>query len=448
MKTVKNVDGLSQHDSAIDVASVNGNGNARTKASGGTKMLTRLKLGLLALGPGLFLIGYNIGTGSIVTMSKAGATYGMALLWLLFLSCAFSFVLMVAYGKVTIVSGRTALNNFKLEFPQFNIGKIIGIYIMVSLIIGELLALIGISGIVVELIEEGFRLALPAWEVNRTIIGILLIGSMGVLFWKGNYKVFEKVLIFFVAVMLFTFMVVLIMIKPDFGHMIAGLVPAIPEQEGTMMIMAAMAGTTISAAVFVVRSTVVAEKGWNISELRLEKRDAAVSSFMMFFLSAVVMAVAAGTLFLIGSKVDSTLDLIHLFEPIGGKLATFLLILGICSAGISTMFPIILIAPWLISDYAGKPRNTKSPLFRITALGGLMVGLVFLFLPQAPPLIMVFSQAFQAMLLPAVVIPMVILINRKDFMKEHTAGTLMNIGLILTLIFSLVTASFAIIDLL
>lgn len=410
-------------------------------------ILNRIKFGLLALGPGLFLIGYNIGTGSIVTMSKAGAIYGMKLLWLLVFSCVFSYVLMVAYGKVTIVSGKTALNNFRMEFPKLGIGKAIGIYIMVSLIIGELLALIGISGIVVELIQEGFRITGSGFEISRSIIGVVLILSMGVLFWLGNYKVFEKILIFFVGIMLVTFVVVLLMIKPDVWEIMAGLVPVIPGNDGTLMIMAAMAGTTISAAVFVVRSTVVAEKGWNITDLKKEKTDAAVSSFMMFLLSAVVMAVAAGTLYLIGSKLNSTLDLIHLFEPIGGKLATFLLILGICSAGLSTMFPIILIAPWLICDYTGKPRNPRSPLFRVAGLAGLLVGLAFLFLPTAPPAIMVFSQAFQAMLLPAVVIPMLILINRKSFMNDHVAGTWMNIGLALTLIFSLVTASFAIIDL-
>lgn len=410
-------------------------------------ILNRIKFGLLALGPGLFLIGYNIGTGSIVTMSKAGAIYGMKLLWLLVFSCVFSYVLMVAYGKVTIVSGKTALNNFRMEFPKLGIGKAIGIYIMVSLIIGELLALIGISGIVVELIQEGFRITGSGFEISRSIIGVVLILSMGVLFWLGNYKVFEKILIFFVGIMLVTFVVVLLMIKPDVWEIMAGLVPVIPGNDGTLMIMAAMAGTTISAAVFVVRSTVVAEKGWNITELKKEKTDAAVSSFMMFLLSAVVMAVAAGTLYLIGSKLNSTVDLIHLFEPIGGKLATFLLILGICSAGLSTMFPIILIAPWLICDYTGKPRNPRSPLFRVAGLAGLLVGLAFLFLPTAPPAIMVFSQAFQAMLLPAVVIPMLILINRKSFMNDHVAGTWMNIGLALTLIFSLVTASFAIIDL-
>lgn len=411
-------------------------------------ILQRFKLALLAIGPGLFLIGYNIGTGSIVTMSKAGATYGMALLWLLVLSCTFAYVLMVAYGQVTIVSKRTALNNIKIEFPKFKVGKIVAIYILISLIIGELLALIGISGVVVELIQEGFRLLASGMEVNRTIIGVVLMSAMAMLFWVGNYKVFEKVLILFVAIMVITFMIVLIMIKPDMTRILSGLLPTVPAQEGTLLVMAAIAGTTISAAVFIMRSTVVAEKGWNsIDHLKQEKVDAGVSSFTMFLLSAVIMAVAAGTLFVIGNKLDTTLDLIHLFEPIGGKAATFLLILGICSAGISTMFPIILIAPWLICDYTGKPRDTKSPLFRIAGLAGFLVALAFLFIRSAPPIIILFSQAFQAMLLPAVVIPIMILINRKSFMKQHVAGAWTNVGLALTLIFSLVTALFAVWDL-
>ncbi|MCD8262482.1 MAG: hypothetical protein LUD15_14215 [Bacteroides sp.] len=39
------------------------------------------KLGLFwaTITPGIFLVGYNIGTGSITTMASAGASYGIAL---------------------------------------------------------------------------------------------------------------------------------------------------------------------------------------------------------------------------------------------------------------------------------------------------------------------------------------------------------------------------------
>ena len=64
---------------------------------------SRIILGLSLVGPGLFLLGYNIGTGSITTMAKAGADYGMTLFWALILSCLFTYILMVAYGKLTLV---------------------------------------------------------------------------------------------------------------------------------------------------------------------------------------------------------------------------------------------------------------------------------------------------------------------------------------------------------
>ena len=116
------------------------------------KILTALS----AVGPGLFLIGYNIGTGSITTMAKTGAEHGMSLFWALVLSCVFTYILMVAYGKATLVSGKTALFNIKSEFKY---GWILAMYILIALIIGELLALVGIMGIVADLTQEGIRLA-------------------------------------------------------------------------------------------------------------------------------------------------------------------------------------------------------------------------------------------------------------------------------------------------
>lgn len=167
---------------------------------------------------------------------------------------------------------------------------------------------------------------------------------------------------------------------------------------------------------------------------------------MMLFLSLIIMAVSAGTLHVMGMKLDNTVEMISLFEPIGGKIAAFILILGIVGAGISSIFPIILIAPWLISDYTGKPRNIRSPMYRILGLAGVLFGFGMQFINTTPPLLMVFSQAFQALILPAVTIPIFILINRRSVMNEYTAGRKMNIGLAMVVLFSLMTAYFAVAD--
>jgi len=401
----------------------------------------KILLAISAIGPGLFLIGYNIGTGSITTMAKVGAQYGMSLTWALALSCIFTYILMVAYGKTTLVTGNTALANIKNNIKY---GKVLAIYIIIALVIGEILALMGIFGIVADLLQEGSRLIFGGEGFSTLSITLVLVVGLYLLLWYGDYKAFEKVLIFFVVLMVISFVVVFFMVNPSYSEVIGGLAPSIPDEPGVLQLIAAIAGTTCSAAVFIMRSTVVAEKGWGITDLKTEKKDSAFSAIMMFVLSVVIMAVSAGTLHVMGLELNDTLEMIALFEPIGGKLAAFILIMGIAGAGISTVFPIVLIAPWLISDYTGRKRDIKSPMYRALGLIGISFGFVMQFLEARPPLVMIFSQAFQALILPAVAIPVFYLINQHHLMKGNAAGTKMNIGLVAVILFSLLTAYFAV----
>ena len=400
----------------------------------------KVLLALSAVGPGLFLIGYNIGTGSVTTMAKTGAEHGMSLFWALVLSCIFTYILMVAYGQVTLVTGNTILYNFKQHLKG---GKWLAIYIIAALILGELLALMGVMGIVADLMQEGIRLAFNGVIVHRGWIISGLAILLYILIWYGRYQTFERVLTILVILMGLSFIVVFFMVKPSWENVFKGLIPGIPDTPGAFGLIAAIAGTTCSAAVFVMRSTVIAEKGWGINDLKTEKKDAFVSASVMLLLSGVIMAVAAGTLQVMGLKLDKTVEMVHLLEPIGGKVAAFILIIGIAGAGISTIFPIVLIAPWLIADYTGQPRNIKSVQSRLLILGGMLFAFGSLFLAQRPPALMIFSQAFQACILPAVVIPIYLLINNTDLMKNYRATKYLNFGIIAVMLFSLITAYFA-----
>lgn len=409
------------------------------------KISKKILIAVSAVGPGLFLIGYNIGTGSITTMGMAGAQYGMTLLWALILSGVFTYILMVAFGHLTLVTGETALHNFKNEIPW--VGNILAIYIMIALIMGELLALMGIMGIVSELIQEGIRLVSSGQNLFVDTFWIILVISVVIfiLLWKGQYKLFEKILTVFVILMVFCFVAVLFMVVPSFSAIAEGMVPGIPDTQGSNRLVAAMAGTTCSAAVFIIRSTVVAEKGWGIQHLKHEKKDALVSASVMILLSAVVMAVGAGTLHVMGLTMETTLEMIRLLEPIGGDYAAFLLIIGIAGAGLSTIFPIVLIAPWLVADYMGWERDIQSPMFRTLIIVGLIFAFGSVFLEQTPPVLMVISQAFQATILPAVAIPAFYLLNKSSLIgTKHLPSKLRNAGLVAVILFSLITTYFAI----
>jgi Mn2+/Fe2+ NRAMP family transporter len=369
----------------------------------------------------------------------------MTLFWALLLSCVFTYVLMVAYGQVTLVTGKTALFNIKTHWKY---GRILAIYIMIALMIGELLALMSVMGIVTDLLQEGSRLLIGGTGFSTFYITLVLVIALYALLWFGRYQIFEKILTVFVILMGICFIVVFFMVKPSLSAVVSGFVPRIPREPGAFALVAAMAGTTCSAAVFVIRSTVVAEKGWTIDNLQTEKKDAFVSATMMLFLSGVIMAVSAGTLHVMGLTLENTVEMIHLFEPIGGKIAAFILILGIAAAGLSTVFPIILIAPWLISDYTGRPRNIRSPLYRILGFVGILFCFGLQILEQRPPAMMIFSQAFQACILPAVAIPIFLFVNNRSMMGRHKANYKTNIGLVAVILFALVTTYLAIVELL
>ena len=139
------------------------------------KLIKKILIWMSAIGPGLFLIGYNIGTGSVTTMAKVGAEHGMTLTWALVLSCIFTYILMVAYGQTTLVTGKTALSTIKTSFKY---GKVLALYILIALVIGEVLALMGIFGIVTDLIQEASKLLFGGNGFSTLTITAVLVVSL------------------------------------------------------------------------------------------------------------------------------------------------------------------------------------------------------------------------------------------------------------------------------
>ena len=118
----------------------------------------RIWLMLLAVGPGIFCIGYTIGTGSVTSMAKAGSQYGMQLLWVLLLSCLFSWVLMEAYGRYAVVTGQTAMHSFR---TRLKFGPVLAVLTIVGVVAGQWNALSGILGLSANAIYEVARLFMP-----------------------------------------------------------------------------------------------------------------------------------------------------------------------------------------------------------------------------------------------------------------------------------------------
>ncbi len=396
---------------------------------------------LAVIGPGLFLVGYNIGTGSITTMASAGADYGMTLVWPLLISCIFTFVLLIAFGRYTAITGETALFSFKRHF-----GVVPALFVLVSLLVSEFVSSIGVLAVVCESVQEWSRPLTSSGEgFNTIVLAAVFIAILYALILNGRYSFFEKILAVFVGLMGLSFLATMFMVIPDVSEVIAGMVPSIPKQANTALLIAGMVGTTMGGVLYVVRSILVKEKGWGRDDLRRERNDAFVSVAVMFLLSIAIMASAAGTLHPRGLHIESAIDMVRLLEPLAGRFAISVFVAGIVAAGLSSLFPIILLGPWLLADYNGTERDLKSTPSRIFMLGVVLLGLIVPIFGGRPVLVMIVSQALLTVATPLIILLMLILQNRESALGDDRASTLMNVAMVVIFLFSLVMAGFGLV---
>lgn len=397
---------------------------------------TKISLFLASIAPGIFLIGYNIGTGSVTTAASTGAKYGLTLVWPLLLSCIFTFVLIVVFGRYTIITGKTALVSFKQHF-----GKGAALFVLISVLFSEWVAFMGVMGVVTEVIKEWSRPYTTSGEGVSMIISAALFGSLlYYLFWNGKHSFFEKILMIFVFIMGLSFVATMFLVIPDPVEVIKGLVPKIPEESNAALLIAGMVGTTMGGVLYIVRSILVQEKGWTLKDLKKEKQDAFISASIMFLLSVSIMACAAGTLYPRGLEVNNAIDMVKLLEPLTDRFAISIFVAGIVSAGLSSLFPHILLAPWLLSDYLNIPRNMHQKWVRLIVLFTTSLGLVVPIFGGRPVLIMIISQVFAAIATPVVILLMLIILNKSEVMGTYKAGIKLNSIMIIMLIFTVFIA--------
>lgn len=399
--------------------------------------LKKIWIMILSIGPGIFCIGYTIGTGSVTAMAKAGSDFGMQLLWVLVLSVLFAWVLMEAYGRYAVVTGETAIHSFKNKLKN---GKLLAIIIVFGIVIGQWNSLTGILGLSANAIYELIHIFFPQTSAENywVVLGIaifLIVVLYGFLL-VGNYSFFERILIVFVSLMGISFLVSMFIVIPDISEIAKGLKPSIPKVQGGKLMVAAFVGTTMAAPTFVVRPLLMKGKGWGIKNTKDQSKDALFSAILMFVISASIMITATGALFHEGKTIEKVLDMVNTLEPMAGKFAVAIFIIGTLSAGLSSIFPILMVAPLLIADYRNGELDTSSRQFKILTAIAALFGLTIPILGANPIVAQVATQVANVFVLPLVIGAVIVLVNNKSDMGENKAGILLNIGLACALIFS------------
>ena len=374
--------------------------------------LKRLFRAVALVGPGLFCLGFTIGTGSVTSMVKSGSLYGTSLLWVLAISAFFTWVMTEAYGRYGIQTGDTAIHGIKTRLKG---GRVWAVILIAGLVVSQWISLSSILNITSNAVSEVLYLCIPGLKESASywiVLGmaILIAGSIWVILNRGNYGVFEKILSALVTLMGLAFILSLFIELPAPGSIAKGLVPSLPKDSGALLFVAAFVGTTMSSPTFVIRPMILKSKGWGKDDGKLQRRDAIVSASLTFLISASIMICAASVLHTRGIAVEKVLDMIYVLEPIAGRFAVALFVTGLLSAGLSSLFPIMMLAPELISDYRHGEMQTGTPLFKILTGIAALAGLTIPILGKSPVITQIASQVTLVFVLPLVILLMIILL--------------------------------------
>ncbi len=398
--------------------------------------MSKIRKFLSSIGPGIFIIGYVVGTGSVTTMASSGAKYGMSMTWALALSCFFTYIMIVSISRLTIVSGNTLIHLIRSKF-----GSLAAIVIIAGLMITVISSIIGITAIASNVFQEWTRMLSPGGEgLHPAISAIVIIAILYYLFWFGKHRFFMRAMSVIVALMGISFIGSMFMVIPSASDIIKGMIPEIPDGSDSHLILAGLVGTTMASVVLLSRTYLVAEQKWTMKDLKIENRDAIVSLVLTFLVSGAILAAAAGTMYPRGIVVDKAIDMVKTLEPIAGPIASSVFVFGIIAAAFSSLFPGYLLGPWLVYDYLNLPRNMSRTPVRLAVLGIALLGLIVPVFHGNPVIIMIASQAVSPILMPLLILFVFLLLNNKKFVGDYKNPLILNIGLGLTFIFSLFMA--------
>lgn len=382
---------------------------------------------LAIMGPGIITGFGNNDAGGITSYSIAGAHFGYSLLWVLLLTTFTLSVTQEVGARMGLVTGKglgaLIREKFGIRWTAF---------------IMAVLFAANIGTISAEF--AGIAASLEIFNVPKYIsipiagIGIFLLVT------KGSFKKLEKIFLL-VSFFYICYAISAVTIHPDWTAAFKGLViPQIQFDKNYIFILMAMIGTTITPwGQFFIQDYVV-DKKLTKEDLRIERGDVFLGSFLANLIAFFIIVATAGTLYVQGIEITSAKDAALALQSLFGNFTTTLFGLGLLNASLfgATIVPIT--TAYVITEAfgleSGLNHNFKqAPQFYSLLAVCLIIGSLMVLLPFLPLItILVLFQAVNAVLLIPIFIFLYILSNDKKILGEYANNRFMNIVIILTLI--------------
>ena len=172
------------------------------------------------IGPGLVIAATGLGAGDLIAASVAGARYGTAILWVAIIGALMKYAMNEGLTRWQLATGTTLLEGWVQRLP-----KIISLYFFVYLILWSFIvagALIAGSGLAAHALYPD-NCQSNDWGILHSLLALVLVMI-------GRYALLERLMKFFMGVMLLVVIICAALVAPGMSGIASGLlVPSIPE---------------------------------------------------------------------------------------------------------------------------------------------------------------------------------------------------------------------------
>jgi Mn2+/Fe2+ NRAMP family transporter len=191
-------------------------------------------------------------------------------------------------------------------------------------------------------------------------------------------------------------------------------------------------GTTIAPWMrFYIQSAIV-EKGVRLSDYKFTRLDVVLGCFVTSIVAFFIIMTCAATLNVSGITVETAADAARALAPLAGQYASWLFAFGLFSASMFAASILPLATAYTVCEGIGwdsgvDKKFSDAPHFYVLYTSLIVLGALVILMPGAPLIaIMYLSQVLNGMLLPFILVFMLILVNDKKLMGEHTNSRLFN----------------------
>src|SRR5512141_1897221 len=377
---------------------------------------------LAITGPAIMVaVGY-MDPGNWATDLAGGSRYSYALIWVLLMSNLMAILLQSLAARLGIVSRRDLAQINHEEFhPAINIP----LYVLAEIAITacDLAEVLG-SAIALQLL---FGLPLIYGVVLTALDTFLLL-----LLSNAGIRKLESVVLALVATIGVAFIIEIFLGQPDWGGIVRGFVPALPDSAALYISIGILGATVMPHNLYLHSSLVQTRKIGTTKEdvrqaIRWNNIDSAVALNLAFFVNAAILVVAAAVFYRNGYyEVAEIQDAHRLLAPIvGASIAPFAFAIALLASGQSSTITGTLAGQIIMEGYLNLriPPWLRRIITRLMAIIPAVLVITY-YGEHSTSAMLVLSQVILSLQLPFAIVPLIHAVADRKRMGEFRIAPL------------------------